>query len=63
MVDFVSDTYPPVSIKNIEREKRSVSGVTRITIGSATQKVPRQFEKFLSSGENKEALIEFILKQ
>ena len=61
-VDFVSDTYPLISIKNIEREKRSMSGVTRIRIGSATQKVPRQFKKFLSLGKNKEALIEFIFQ-
>ena len=61
-VDFVSDTYPLVSIKNIEREKRSMSGVTRVRIGGATQKVPRQFKKFLSLGENKEALIEFIFQ-
>ena len=59
-VDFISDTYPLVSIKNLEREKRSMSGVTRVRIGSATQKVPRQFKKFLSLGVNKEALIEFI---
>ena len=39
-VDFVSATYPPISIKNIEQEKRSMSGVTRIRNGSATQKVP-----------------------
>ncbi len=61
-VDFVSDTYPLVSIKNIERGKRSMSGVTRVRIGGATQKVPRQFKKFLSLGENKEALIEFIFQ-
>ena len=59
-VDFISDTYPLVSIKNLEREKRSMSGVTRVRIGGATQKVPRQFKKFLSLGENKEVLIEFI---
>ena len=61
-VDFVSDTYPKVSIKNIEREKRSMSGVTRVRIGGTTQKVPRQLKKFLSLGENKEALIEFIFQ-
>lgn len=31
-------------------------------IVGATQKVSRQFKKFLSSGENKEALIEFIFQ-
>ncbi len=43
-VDFVCDTYPTVSIKNTERERRSSAGVTRIRIGSANQKVPRQFK-------------------
>ena len=42
-VDFVSDTYPLVSIKNIEREKRSMLGVTRVRIGGATQLSSRSF--------------------
>ncbi len=61
-VDFVCDTYPTVSIKNTERERRSSAGVTRIRIGSANQKVPRQFKKFLSLGENKTSLVEFIFQ-
>ena len=61
-VDFVSDRYPAVSIKNLERNKRAVSGVTQIRIGGPNQKVPRQFKKFLSLGENKEWLVEFIFK-
>lgn len=61
-VDFVCDTYPSISIKNIEREKRSSVGVTRIRIGSANQRVPRQFKKFLSLGENKMSLVEFIFQ-
>ena len=61
-VDFVSDRYPAVSIKNLERNKRAVSGVTQIRIGGPNQKVPRQFKKFLSLGGNKESLVEFIFK-
>ena len=61
-VDFVSDRYPAVSIKNLERNKRAVSGVTQIRIGGPNQKVPRQFKKFLSLGENKESLVEYIFK-
>ena len=61
-VDFICDTYPTISIKNAERKKRSMLGATRVRIGSPTQKVPRQFKKFLSLGENKEALIEFIFQ-
>ena len=56
-IDFVSDRYPAVSIKNLERSKRALSGVTRIRIGGSSQKVPRQFKKFLSLGQNKEPLI------
>ena len=59
-VDFVSDVYPDVSIKNIERSKRAGNGSTVIRILSPEQKVPRQFKKFLSVGKNKEALIEFF---
>ena len=61
-VDFVSDGYPAVSIKNLEQNKRAVSGVTQIRIGGPNQKVSHQFKRFLSLGENKESLIEFIFK-
>ena len=46
-VDFVSDLYPEISIKNLERSKRAESGSTHIKICSPSQKVPRQFKKFL----------------
>ena len=49
-VDFVCDTYPDISIKNLERSERADAGST----------IPRQFKKFLSVGKNKEALIEFF---
>ena len=52
-VDFVSDRYPAASIKNLERNKRAVSGVTQIRIGGPNQKVPRQFKKFLSLEETR----------
>ena len=61
-VDFISDLYPAVSIKNLEREKRATDGSTTVRIGGASKKMPRQFKKFLSVGKNKEALIEFIFK-
>ena len=60
-VDFVCDTYPDISIKNLERSERADAGSTVIMILSPQQKVPRQFKKFLSVGKNKEALIEFFL--
>ena len=59
-VDFVCDTYPEVSIKNMERSSRADEGSTVVRILGADQKVPRQFKKFLSVGKNKESLIEFF---
>ena len=59
-IDFVSDRYPSVSIKNLERCKRAASGVTQIRLGGPNQKVPCQLKKFLSLGKNKESLIEFV---
>jgi hypothetical protein len=61
-VDFVSDRYPEISIKNLERNKRAESGSTHIKICSPNQKVPRYFKKFLSLGKNKEALFDFIYR-
>lgn len=60
--DFVCDTYPDVSIKNLERSKRANAGSTVVRILGSQQKVPRQFKKFLSVGKNKEALIEFFIE-
>ena len=60
-VDFVCNTYPDISIKNLERSECADAGSTVIMILSPQQKVPRQFKKFLSVGKNKEALIEFFL--
>ena len=59
-VDFVCDRYPRQSIKDLERERRALSGTQVIRIYSEQQKVPRQWKKFMSSGENKEELMKFI---
>ena len=59
-VDFVGDRYPRQSIKNLERVRRAMSGVQVIRIFSEQQKVPRQWKKFMSSGDNKEELMKFI---
>ena len=61
-VDFVTDTYPVVSIKGIERTKRAGKGAEIITIYGKTQKTPSQFKKFLANGSNKEHLVEFLFK-
>ena len=60
MLDFVCDWYPRQSIKNLERARRTASGVQVIRIYSEQQKAPRQWKKFMSSGENKEEWIKFI---
>ena len=61
-VDFVTDTYPVVSIKGTERTKRAGKGAEIITIYGKTQKTPCQFKKFLANGSNKEHLVEFLFK-
>ena len=59
-VDFVTDRYPVVSIKNTERTKRAGMGSQIMQVYSEEQKTPRQFKKFLSNGLNKECLINFF---
>lgn len=46
-VDFVVDTYPEVSIKDIEHLVRASDGATVVTIYGAEQKVPTHWKKFL----------------
>lgn len=60
-VDFVTDRYPDVSIKNPERAKRI--GTVKIKITGACQKCPKQWKKFLSSGGNKRTLTRFLPQQ
>ena len=60
-IDFVADNYPDVSIKNVERGRRSCQrGVLRVTISSGSQKSPSQWSKFLSVGSKKAQLISFF---
>ncbi|XP_033106462.1 uncharacterized protein LOC117108533 [Anneissia japonica] len=59
-VDFVTDRYPSISIKNVERLRRAESGTQKVQIYSKDQKTPKQWKKFLSDGTNKEALVEFL---
>ena len=44
----------------MERDKRAVDGANVIRIYSEQQRVPRQWKKFLASGENKEETMKFI---
>ena len=62
-VDFVTDQYPQISIKYVERAKRSQKGVIRVTIQSPDQKCPTQFSKYLSHGQNKSDLVHFLFRE
>ena len=59
--DFVADQYPDVSIKNTERDKRGSNGKLMITISSPQQLC--QWKKFLASGSNKTALLNFLTNE
>lgn len=59
-VDFVSDRYPEKSLKSEERHKRASSGQQVVKIFSKDQKVPIQWKKYMSVGQNKEELIDFL---
>ena len=60
-VDFVTDTYRSDSIKMMERIRRGQSET--FLLSGPNTKVPRDWKKFLSNGENKNQLIEFLLSE
>ena len=59
-VDFVSDRYPEKSMKSEERYKQAASGQQLVKIVKKDQKVPIQWKKYMSVGQNKEELIDFV---
>jgi len=59
---FVTDQYWKQSIKSCERNRRANAGSIRVTVIRHDQKLPKQMKKYLSVGENKEELIDFLLK-
>ena len=59
-IDLVADSYLQNSIKDAERANRGQS--SRIILKSALSKIPREFSKFLSNGENKTRMIELIVE-
>ena len=61
-LDFVSDRYPEISIKNAERTRKAVQGAQKVHILNKDQCVPKQRKKYLSCGKNKEfeSLIESL---
>ena len=62
-VDFVTDCYPDQSIKDCERTRRATTGVQQVKIMRGDQKTPKQFKKYLSSGTNKESLVEYMFTE
>ena len=59
-LDFVADRYPEISIKNVERARRAAQGVQKVHILNKNQSLPKQWKKYMSSGENKESLVAFL---
>ena len=59
-VEIIADCYFENSIKNSERMKRGTS--TKILVKSSKSKIPRDFSKFLQSGDNKTRLVELIFQ-
>ena len=58
-VDFVTDSCHPFSIKGLERAQRGTAKPHLIQ-GRKT-KIPRDWKQFMSSDENKQCLISFLL--
>ena len=59
-IDLVADSCLQNSIKDAEGANRGQS--SRIILKSALLKIPREFSKFLSNGENKTRMIEPIFE-
>ena len=62
-VDVIFDRYPEISIKNTERNQRAQAGSVRIQITGGNQHTPKQWKKFLTDGQNKEGLVDFLLRE
>ena len=53
-LDFVADRYPEISIKNAERARRAAQRVQTVHVFNNDESIPKQWEKYLSCGKNKE---------
>ena len=64
-VDFVTDQYPEISINGGERQRRADarSGPLRTNVTRSNQPTPKQWKRFLTSGENKASLVQFFVKE
>lgn len=60
-VDFVTDSYLPLSIKGLERARRG-SANAHLIKGPLT-KIPRNWKTFLASEENKQSFTRFLLNE
>ena len=58
-IDLVPDSYLQNSIKDAERANRGQSSRIILKLWS---KIPREFSKFLSNGENKTRMIQLIFE-
>ena len=59
-VDLIADSYLTVTIKGAEQNKRGKGA--KISIKSPKSKIPSEFKKFLSNGENKKRMIEVLFQ-
>lgn len=57
---FCSHRYSAQIHKNTERARRATQEVQRVHIYSQEQNISKQWKKYLSCGENKESLLEFL---
>lgn len=60
-VDFVTDTYSPMSIKSFERKKRGNS--PKFMLSGPKTKTPRDWKGFMSNDDNKTQLIKLLLDE
>ena len=59
---MVDDRYLSTSIKGVECERRAGGHIFERAVCFAAQELPRQWGKYLSSGQNKTSIQKFIVK-
>ena len=63
-IDFVIDRSPNLSIKNWEKNRRTLFVTPAvIQIQHRHQKLPRDWKRFLAAAANKIALVDFLFKE
>ena len=62
-IHFVCDTYPPGSIKDIERACRAEGEVSDLRVTGADQRRPKDFSKLLRSSIFKTSFTEFLSEE